>query len=1067
MNKTVSNEAIREYLINCLRKTKENYSERGSKTVLFFQGIPESLLMRAFPAEELLRSPIYPCRELLQNKTALLEQIAASESTVLCGMYEHLCALSELPKDFESVVVENNLFAHGETLAEGNSYLDKLCGLYAGTLPDAELDAALSFYSDIVPQGNRRYKITYSLGGEEAIPLLPSEEASEAAFVNATELDCGGTEYDKMLEAILFDGVIPTNVKVLCNASAEYSRAFALNSLLAQTSLGAVSVSRKNSYSLPAPKSFREEEFTAILKRHWGCSASFRPLRFYADAEHSGETATISQGELIAQISEQAEAALSGRHCRNVFITAPTGSGKSILFQIPAIYLAERYSALSIVVTPLIALMKDQLDSLENERGVTIATYINSTITAEERQKRLEQIRNGEKSLLYLSPELLLSMPIENLINSRRLGLFVVDEAHTVTSWGKDFRSDYWFLGSYLSSLKRMGHNFPVLCLTATAVCGGREDVVGETIESLNIENPLIYLGSVKRENIVFDINSIEKQSDRKTAQSKLELACEYIEQCVRMGEKTLVYTPYTTQVNELYEALPAEVRRAVGRYHGKMTAAERTQSQNEFRDSTHIVMLATKAFGMGVDLSDIKNVYHYAPTGSLADYVQEIGRAGRGNITACAKADYFESDMLYAETLANASSLKQYQLREVAQKLCARYREDGTHALLVSPDAYTALFGESEAENKVKNALLLIAADTAKSGGFPVLTVREQNALGTNYLCVPERCEADFLRRYGAYAAPLRDYARTVAQANGHASDVVVRNFGTVYRIDASGLWENGFSELTFPDFKRKMFDGTLFPEINGEHPSVRMAVRLTYSQPFAEVTAQLKEYLASAADLFAALYKAGEPFTADSFAMQLKKKVAALSGHTENAKAILECFVKEAAENSAFARNRQVDKSKFVRRSRDKNGFSSKYKVMNTNYATLSSCFDKYLSSLAPNEGASYMAYVPYIKQSGASLQGRLINLLQFFGLAEYEVSGGRSDEIFVRINSPRLLAEACAPRAKNKTLIDILAKRQASRTGMGRFMACGKSSEERWELIEQYFLGRNIWEEEEGNE
>lgn len=139
------------------------------------------------------------------------------------------------------------------------------------------------------------------------------------------------------------------------------------------------------------------------------------------------------------------------------------------------------------------------------------ATFLNSNVSHEEREERLNAIHNGEKSILYLAPEMLLTTSLETLLGNRRLGLFVVDEAHTVTSWGKDFRADYWFLGDYLERQRRNGLHFPVLCLTATAVYGGQDDVVQDTIDTLKLNNPILYLGRVRRDNINFDIHPLEK----------------------------------------------------------------------------------------------------------------------------------------------------------------------------------------------------------------------------------------------------------------------------------------------------------------------------------------------------------------------------------------------------------------------------------------------------------------------------------------------------------------------------------------------------------------------------
>lgn len=175
---------------------------------------------------------------------------------------------------------------------------------------------------------------------------------------------------------------------------------------------------------------YSDSQFTGILQKYWGSAAHFRPLLFYKDPDRSQETETITQGQIIAEIVDQCEAAQNKEAYSNIFITAPTGSGKSILFQIPALYLAEKYNLVTIVVSPLIALMNDQVDQLQRERGISIAACINSSMSIEERGDVIEQIHMGKKSLLYLAPELLLTTHLQSFLGGRQVGMVVIDEAH-------------------------------------------------------------------------------------------------------------------------------------------------------------------------------------------------------------------------------------------------------------------------------------------------------------------------------------------------------------------------------------------------------------------------------------------------------------------------------------------------------------------------------------------------------------------------------------------------------------------------------------------------------------
>lgn len=197
------------------------------------------------------------------------------------------------------------------------------------------------------------------------------------------------------------------------------------------------------------------------------------------------------------------------------------------------------------MVSPLKALIVDQVESLQ-ELGYTRVAYASSDLSPEQKMEVYRQVREGEIDLFYLSPELLLSYDIKHFVGERRIGLVVVDEAHTVTTWGKEFRVDYWFLGRYLNTLKQtLGYNFPLFALTATAVWNpkGGNDMIFETIRSLQMEPCVLYVGTVKRRNIGFDIRQMEMEDGETYDKAKQRVVAARVEDFLD-GHKTLLYYP-------------------------------------------------------------------------------------------------------------------------------------------------------------------------------------------------------------------------------------------------------------------------------------------------------------------------------------------------------------------------------------------------------------------------------------------------------------------------------------------------------------------------------------------
>jgi len=283
----------------------------------------------------------------------------------------------------------------------------------------------------------------------------------------------------------------------------------------------------------------------------------------------------------------------------------PTGGGKSICYQIPALILP----GTTIVISPLISLMKDQVDGLESY-GIP-AAYINSSLTYAQAEKRIRKAARGEYKLLYIAPERLETERFLELINTLEVPLVAIDEAHCVSQWGHDFRQSYLSIHSFIRQLPKR----PIVAaFTATAT----PEVSRDIVELLRLEQPNQFMTGFGRANLTFSVIKGENKRDFVTG---------YIR--ARKGEAGIIYAATRKEVDTIYELLRKK-RIPVGRYHAGMTDKERKESQDAFLYDEVQVMVASNAFGMGIDKSNVRYVIHFNMPKNMEAYYQEAGRAGR-----------------------------------------------------------------------------------------------------------------------------------------------------------------------------------------------------------------------------------------------------------------------------------------------------------------------------------------------------------------------------------------------------------------------------------------------------
>ena len=370
----------------------------------------------------------------------------------------------------------------------------------------------------------------------------------------------------------------------------------------------------------------------------------------------------LGQREVIEAILEK----------RDALAIMPTGAGKSLCFQVPALLM----EGISLVISPLISLMQDQVNALR-QSGIA-AAFINSSLTASQTQKALANAQGGAYKIIYVAPERLETAPFLNFAAKANISMIAVDEAHCVSHWGQDFRPSYLQISSFVSDLPRR----PILsAFTATATDLVKDDI----IKLLDLQEPLIRSTGFNRENLYFEVRH---------PKSKFDELAEYLTE--NKGKSGIIYCATRKTVDDVASQLNS-INIKVARYHAGMPQAERSAGQQDFLYERVPIIVATNAFGMGIDKSNVHFVLHYNMPKNIENYYQEAGRAGRdGSPAECimlfAQQDLVINRMLIdnSESSEETRALDYRRLREIEEYCtttdCLRqyildyFRDTGSH---------------------------------------------------------------------------------------------------------------------------------------------------------------------------------------------------------------------------------------------------------------------------------------------------------------------------------------------------------------------------------------------------
>lgn len=769
-----------------------------------------------------------------------------------------------------------------------------------------------------------------------------------------------------------------------------------------------------------------------LLQQYWGKEADFRQINVYDNPDYGNQVTPISQGLIVDTIINEFNIGRNGLTPRDVFITAPTGAGKSLLFQIPAFYAAEK-GEITIVVSPLKALMTDQVANLKRERGYSKVAFINSDLNFIDRESIIKQCKDGDIDILYLSPESLLSYDIRFFIGERKLGLLIIDEAHLITTWGRDFRVDYWFLGNHINKIRKYGnYTFPLVALTATAVYGGTNDMVFDSISSLYMHDPYKFIGEVRRNDIEFVIDTHEDYSSGSYDSNKEDETVRFIRGVKELDCKTIVYAPYTRHIDRL-SVKANEIPNTVVTYHGRMSADVQKEMYLAFRTNQSKIMVCTKAFGMGIDIPDIQCVYHHAPSGLLPDYIQEIGRAARKkDVHGFAALTFSPADLRYSKQLFGMSSLKTFQLCAVLQKIYNYFVANGRKRnMLISANDFAYIFDmKGDISQKTSTALMMIEKDYLVKTRFNVLIARPKSLFSQVFARVTSIGLNRLKERYADCVKELW-----------------VKGDFHYIQLNLDRIWTRHFSDISFPRIKSEFYKQTFLSNL-GIDLTPLLKITFYLEKSLAEVRTIMDKVLNAVASVLSLYNRQHAFFSEKDFRSQLDGKLGKSANVEKLASFILATYCGKVIGNGILEGDAFLQRKKV--------GFNEEFQVFNANYEAKFAQLRNLLPKLFKEEETGSYRFVSLRDMSLLNYM-RLGALFEILDVGSFVSQGGEDPKIFIRINDPRRIKKDSEDKNYSNFILESVKSRHKSSCQIfEHFFTRYLDNETRWNMIEDFFLG-----------